>query len=112
MNELREISDAAATAEVADNFTSIRMYGIQATVEDMMRMMPKDELIGAQKVLGMLSASLETMYFVNKVDFGRKSLVKTLTELWEISCEINHHKFPSTPETTQPPSCDPSMFIR
>jgi hypothetical protein len=79
---------------------SIRMYGIQARIEDAMRAMPKDELLGAHMVLSILSHRLCKMLFDDHIAFDRRALVKTIEELWEISCEIRMHKFPDTPPPT------------
>jgi len=84
-------------ARVEDMMGSIRMYGIQARVEDMMREMSKDELLGAHMVLSVLSHRLCKIFFEEHISFDRKALVKTIEELWEISCEIRMHKFPETP---------------
>jgi hypothetical protein len=89
---------AAQQAMLAEEDTgSIRMYGIQARIEDMMREMPKDELLGAHMVLSVLSHRLCKMFFDDHIAFDRRALVKTIEELWEISCEIRMHKFPDTP---------------
>jgi hypothetical protein len=95
-----EIAQFAAAQQVmlADK-GSIRMYGIQARIEDMMREMPKDELRGAHMVLSVLSQRLCKMFFDDHIAFDRRALVKTIEELWEISCEIRMHKFPDTPPT-------------
>jgi hypothetical protein len=37
------------------------------------------------------------MFFDDHIAFDRRALVKTIEELWEISCEIRMHKFPDTP---------------
>jgi hypothetical protein len=92
---------AAQQAMVAESDTgSIRMYGIQARIEDMMRTMSKDELLGAHMVLSVLSQRLCKMFFDEHIAFDRRALVKTIEELWEISCEIRMHKFPDTPPPT------------
>jgi len=89
---------SAQQAMVAESDTnSIRMYGIQARIEDMMRSMSKDELHGAHMVLSVLSHRLCKMFFDQHIAFDRRALVKTIEELWEISCEIRMHKFPDTP---------------
>jgi len=93
-----EIAQFAATQQVILADTgSIRMYGIQASIEDMMRTMPKDELLGAHMVLSILSHRLCKMFFDDHIAFDRRALVKTIEELWEISCELRMHKFPDTP---------------
>ena len=92
---------AAQQAMIAEADTgSIRMYGIQARIEDMMRTMSKDELLGAHIVLSILSHRLCEMFFDEHIAFDRRALVKTIEELWEISCEIRMHKFPDTPPPT------------
>jgi hypothetical protein len=88
---------AAAQQVILADTGSIRMYGIQARIEDMMREMPKDELLGAHMVLSVLSHRLCKMFFDDHIAFDRRALVKTIEELWEISCEIRMHKFPDTP---------------
>jgi len=100
--ELNQLAEASRAARNRQDCGSIRMYGIQAMVEDEMHNMSKEELLGAHKVLGVLTSRLNKIYFDDKVDFDRKALVKTIEELWEISCEIKMHKFPDTP--SPPPS--------
>jgi len=100
--ELAQLSDASRAAHNLQDVGSIRMYGIQAIVEDEMHNMSKEELLGAHKVLGVLTSRLNKIYFNDRVEFDRKALVKTIEELWEISCEIKMHKFPDTP--SPPPS--------
>ena len=92
---------AAQQAMIAEEDTgSIRMYGIQARIEDAMREMSKEELLGAHMVLSVLSHRLCKMFFDDHIAFDRRALVKTIEELWEISCEIRMHKFPDTPPAT------------
>jgi len=96
-HELAEFASARQAALNQEDIGSIRMYGIQARVEDMMREMSKDELLGAHMVLSVLSHRLCKIFFEEHISFDRKALVKTIEELWEISCEIRMHKFPDTP---------------
>jgi len=96
-HELAEFASARQAALNQEDIGSIRMYGIQARVEDMMREMSKDELLGAHMVLSVLSHRLCKIFFDDRILFDRKALVKTIEELWEISCEIRMYKFPDTP---------------
>ena len=96
-NTIAQLAAAQRTMIAEDENGSIRMYGIQARVEDMMHGMPREELIGAHKVLSVLSHHLSKMLFDDRIAFNRRALVKTIEELWEISCEIKMHKFPETP---------------
>jgi hypothetical protein len=101
--DAHELDQFAAVRNAAINeedIGSIRMYGIQARVEDMMREMSKEELLGAHMVLSVLSARLGKIWFEDRIPFDRKALVKTIEELFEISCEIKCHKFPDTPSPT------------
>jgi hypothetical protein len=77
-----------------NHMDSIRMHGIQSRIETMMHTMSKDELLGAHKVLSVLSIRLTALLFDEQVMFNRRALVKTLEELWEISAELKLHKFP------------------
>ena len=101
-HELAEFASARQAALNQEDIGSIRMYGIQATIEDMMRTMSKEELLGAHMVLSVLSHRLCKIFFDDRIPFDRKALVKTIEELWEISCEIRMHKFPDTPPPDAP----------
>jgi len=95
--ELAQLAQVQQAMVNQEDTGSIRMYGIQAHVEDIMRDMSKDELLGAHMVLSVLSHRLGKMFFDDHIEFDRRALVKTIEELWEISCEIRMHKFPETP---------------
>jgi len=103
-NELDQFAAVRNAAMNEEDIGSIRMYGIQARVEDMMREMSKEELHGAHMVLGVLSARLGKIWFEDRIPFDRKALVKTIEELFEISWEIKYHKFPDTPSAPSAPS--------
>ena len=101
-HELEQFAAVRNAAANQEDIGSIRMYGIQARVEDMMREMSKEELLGAHMVLSVLSARLGKIWFEDRIPFDRKALVKTIEELFEISCEIKYHKFPDTPSPSSP----------
>lgn len=99
-NDMAQFAAAQQAMISGEDTGSIRMYGIQARIEDMMREMSKEELLGAHMVLSVLSHRLCKIFFDDHIAFDRRALVKTIEELWEISCEIKMHKFPDTPSPT------------
>jgi hypothetical protein len=96
-NDMAQFAAAQQATINREDTGNIRMYGIRARIEDMMHEMSRDELLGAHMVLSVLSHRLCKMFFDDHIAFDRRALVKTIEELWEISCEINLHKFPDTP---------------
>jgi hypothetical protein len=71
---------------------AIRMWELLHRVEDNLRSMSREELRGALLVLGPMSAYLNRIYFEEHTEFSRKSLVKTVDELFEIAIETEIHR--------------------
>lgn len=70
---------------------AIRMWELLHRVEDNLHGMSREELRGALLVLGPMSAYLNRIYFEEQTEFSRKSLVKTVDELFEIAMETEIH---------------------
>lgn len=68
------------------------MYDLMAMLEDNLRQMNRAELRGALLILGPLTAYLDRIYFEEQQAFDRKSLVKTIEELFEIAMEVDIHR--------------------
>lgn len=73
------------------NGEPIRMWDLLNILDDKLRRMNNEELYGALQILGPLSAYLNRIYFEEQTDFNRRSLVKTIEELFEIGMEIDSH---------------------
>ena len=71
---------------------AIRMWELLHKVEDNLHGMSRDELRGALLVLGPMREYLNRIYFEEQTEFSRKSLVKTVEELFEIAMEVEIHR--------------------
>lgn len=84
--------DADTSAAAAAGNPPIRMYDLMAMLEDNLRQMNQAELRGALLILGPMTAYLDRIYFEEQQAFDRKSLVKTIEELFEIAMEVDIHR--------------------
>ncbi len=80
------------SAAAAGGNPTIRMYDLMAMLEDNLRQMNRAELRGALLILGPMTAYLNHIYFEKRDAFDRKSLVKTIEELFEIGMEVDIHR--------------------
>jgi hypothetical protein len=80
------------SAAAAGGNPPIRMYDLMAMLEDNLRQMNQAELRGALLILGPMTAYLDRIYFEEQRAFDRKSLVKTIEELFEIGMEVSIHR--------------------
>jgi hypothetical protein len=69
----------------------LRMWNLLRTLEHNLRHMNRQELQGALLILAPLHVYLNRIYFEEQKDFNRRSLVKTIEELFEIGMEIDIH---------------------
>jgi hypothetical protein len=72
--------------------SEIRIYSFFEDVVRVLENLNKEELIGANSVLGILSHYLTKTHFEEQKEIDVKALVKTVEELDEISIELLLHK--------------------
>jgi hypothetical protein len=81
------VASAPAAAPAAVVEEPLRMWTLLHQLDNALQTMQGDELRGALMVLGPLCAYLNRIYFEEKRDFNRKSLVKTIEEAYEIAMQ-------------------------
>lgn len=65
------------------NTHPIRYYHILRRLEVFQRELSIEELQGAAKILGILAEEFEIMHFDKKMDLDQRTIVKTITEVYE-----------------------------
>ena len=72
--------------------SELRIYSLFEDIGRVLENLNKEELIGANSVLGILSHYLTKTHFEEQKEIDIKALVKTVEELDEISLELLYHK--------------------
>ena len=72
--------------------SELRIYSLINDIGHVLENLNKEELIGANSVLGILSHYLTKTHFEEQKEIDVKALVKTIEELDEISVELLLHK--------------------
>lgn len=72
--------------------SELRIWALFNDISKVLDNLSKEELIGANEVLGILSHYLTTTHFEEQKEIDVKALVKTVEELDEISVELLIHK--------------------
>jgi hypothetical protein len=72
--------------------SELRIWNLFNDISKVLDNLSKEELIGANEVLGILSHYLTTTHFEEQKEIDVKALVKTVEELDEISVELLIHK--------------------
>ena len=70
----------------------IRYYHILERLEKLQRGLSIEELQGAAKILGILAEEFEHMHFDKKMELDQRTVVKTITEVYENVLEDALHK--------------------
>jgi hypothetical protein len=79
----------------------IRMWDLLRQLDDMVRQLQGEKLRGALEVLSLLTSYLDRIYFQEKQEFNRKSLVKTIEEAYYIAFESYIHENNSDGEDSE-----------
>lgn len=66
----------------------LRLQPLLNNVSDLFATLTPQELQGAQKVLDVMWAYFHNLWFIQHDSFDRRSCVKTIEELYEISTEM------------------------
>jgi hypothetical protein len=74
-----------------DNYGDIRIYPLLRRGAGLIEGMTMEELRGASLVFSLLSDHMQDLWFVQRVAYNRRALVKTLGDLYEISEERLQH---------------------
>jgi hypothetical protein len=72
--------------------SELRIYSLFEDITRVLENLNKEELIGANSILGILSNYLTKTHFEEQKEIDVKALVKTIEELDEISIELLLHK--------------------
>jgi hypothetical protein len=72
--------------------SELRIWTIFNDISKVLENLNKEELLGANSVLGILSHYLTKTHFEEQKEIDVKALVKTIEELDEISVELLIHK--------------------
>jgi prophage antirepressor-like protein len=72
--------------------SKLRIWTLLDDVARVLDYLNKEELVGANAILGILSHYLTTTHFEEQKDIDIRALVKTIEELDEISIELLYNK--------------------
>ncbi len=70
----------------------LRYYSLLEEVEEKIRSYKVEEMIGAARIMKIVSEFMWAMHFEQKAEFNSKSLVKTIDEIADIVAERLHNR--------------------
>ena len=73
---------------------SLRYYDLLHKVHTALYKMNKDEANGANNVLDILNNYLYDLHFEQQKEIDARALVKSIEEMWEVSCDVFSHLNP------------------